>query len=176
MIGERSRLGLLSRALAALTLAVAFSVSPLASAHALRRIPITAVHSSDGILRLTDEGVTDLASIDPPSGEAGDAQSNLVESLVFGGLVRLDANLRVQPNAASSWTVSDGGKTYTFTMRRGLRFADGAPVTSVDVVYSLNRAFGAEFQEGNTDYYLGHIVGGVDVTNKKAVTVGCTTK
>ena len=171
MIGERARLGLLERALAALALAAAFSVSPPASAHALGRIPITAVHSSDGILRLTDEGVTDLASIDPPSGEAGDAQSNLVESLVFGGLVRLDANLRVQPNAASSWTVSDGGKTYTFTMRRGLRFADGAPVTSADVVYSLNRAFGAEFQAGNTDYYLGHIVGGVDVTNKKAMTV-----
>jgi ABC-type transport system substrate-binding protein len=94
-----------------------------------------------------------------------------VEGLLFGGLVRLDANLHVQPNAASSWTITNGGKTYTFTMRRGLRFADGTPVTSADVVYSLNRAFSPAFQSGSTDYYLSHIVGGADVTNGKAKTV-----
>lgn len=154
------------RASMALVLAAFFTVAPPASAQHMQY-----VHVSDNILRITDEGVSDLASIDPPSGQAGDAQSSIVEGLLFGGLVRLDQDLRVQPIAASSWTVSNDGKTYTFTLRSGLRFADGTPVTSADVVYSLNRAFSPAFQTGNTDYYLGHIVGGVDVTNKKAASV-----
>src|SRR5579885_2410907 len=72
--------------------------------------------ASSGLLRISDEGVNDLSSIDPPSPEAGDAQSNLVEGLIFAGLVHLDQNLHVQPEAAGSWTISADKKTYTFTL------------------------------------------------------------
>lgn len=127
--------------------------------------------ASDGILRISDEGESDLRSIDPPTPQAGDAQSNLVEGLLFGGLVRLDEHLRVQPNAASSWTISNDGKVYTFTLRPGLKWGDGTPVTASDVVWSLSRAFSPAYASGATSYYLGHIVGGMDVTNGKAKTV-----
>jgi len=141
--------------------------------HAARgaSIHVSGSMAAGTILRIADEGENDLPSIDPPSPSAGDAQSNLVEGLIFGGLTRLDDRLRVQPNAASSWTISRDGRVYTFTLRRGLRFADGTPVTAADVVWSFNRAFSPAFASGNTGYYLSHIVGGLDVTNKKARSV-----
>lgn len=135
------------------------------------RVHAATGHASDGILRISDEGENDLPSIDPPSPNAGDAQSNLVEGLIFGGLVRIDDKLHIQPNAASSWQISNGGKTYTFTLRKGLKFGDGTPISADDVVWSFNRAFSPDFASGAADYYLGHIVGGSDVTNKKAKTV-----
>ncbi len=41
---------------------------------------------------------------------------------------------------AESWTVSEDGKTYTFKIRSGMRFASGNPLTAEDVVFSLRRA------------------------------------
>lgn len=40
---------------------------------------------------------------------------------------------------ATSWDVSDGGKVYTFKLRKGVTFHNGAPLTAEDVVYSMNR-------------------------------------
>ena len=127
--------------------------------------------AAGAVLRISDEGESDLASIDPPSPSAGDAQANVVENLVFGGLVRLDQNLQVQPNAASSWTVSTDGKIYTFTLRPGLKWGDGTPVTAQDVVWSLTRAFSPAYAAGGVSFYLSHIVGGLDMANGKAKTV-----
>ena len=41
------------------------------------------------------------------------------------------------PNAAESWTVSEDGRTYTFTLRSGLTWSDGSPVTAADFEYSF---------------------------------------
>jgi peptide/nickel transport system substrate-binding protein len=46
----------------------------------------------------------------------------------------------LEPDLAEKWTVSDDGKTYTFTMRHGLKFSDGSPLTVADVKFSLERA------------------------------------
>ncbi len=127
--------------------------------------------AAGAVLRISDEGESDLASIDPPSPRAGDAQSDVVENLLFGSLVRLDQNLKVQPDAASSWTVSNDGKVYTFTLRPGLKWGDGTPVTAQDVVWSLNRAFSPAYAAGGVSFYLSHVVGGLDVANGKAKTV-----
>jgi len=45
-----------------------------------------------------------------------------------------------QPEIAESWTVSNGGQTITFTIRDGLNFHSGNPVTAADVEFSLRRA------------------------------------
>ena len=42
--------------------------------------------------------------------------------------------------AAESWTISDDGKTYTFKMRSGVKFASGNPMTAEDAAFSLQRA------------------------------------
>jgi oligopeptide transport system substrate-binding protein len=159
------------RAVAALALAAGLAAVCLTAAPGAARAYPSAVPGWGGILRLSDEGVNDLSSIDPPSPQANDAQSNLVEELLFGGLVRLDQNLHVQPDAAAAWTISHDGRTYTFTLRPGLRFADGTPLTAQDVVWSFNRAFSPAFAAGATEYYLGAIVGGADVANRKAKAV-----
>jgi len=45
----------------------------------------------------------------------------------------------VEPDLAESWTISDGGRVYTFHLRAGLRFSDGSPLKASDVKFSLER-------------------------------------
>jgi len=56
------------------------------------------------------------------------------------GLVRVTHDgLGVEPDLAEKWTISDDGKIYTFTLRPGLKFSDGSPITTADVKFSLER-------------------------------------
>jgi oligopeptide transport system substrate-binding protein len=55
------------------------------------------------------------------------------------GLTTLDAQGRVIPGAAESWTISDDGLTYTFTLRENLKWSDGSPLTAGDFAYSVRR-------------------------------------
>lgn len=59
--------------------------------------------------------------------------------LVYDTLFAMDAAGKPQPQMVESWKVSPDQLVYTFTLRRGLRFHDGAAVTSEDVVASLKR-------------------------------------
>jgi len=125
--------------------------------------------ASGGVLRWSLEGINELPALDPPL--AGASQSVGVISLVFEGLVRLDSDLNIAPAGAESWDVKDGGKTFIFHIRQGLKFANGDPVTAEDFSYSLNRAFSPDFANGNAGYYLSNIVGSGDVTEGKATSV-----
>ena len=58
--------------------------------------------------------------------------------MIYDVLTAVDENFEPQPQMAS-WEVSEDGKVYTFTLRDGLVFHDGAPVTGEDVVASLTR-------------------------------------
>jgi oligopeptide transport system substrate-binding protein len=58
---------------------------------------------------------------------------------LFMGLVVQDAKAELTPGAAESWTVSDDGLVYTFKLRAGATWSDGAPVTAQDFVYSFQR-------------------------------------
>jgi ABC-type transport system substrate-binding protein len=68
-------------------------------------------------------------------------------SQLFNSLVELDEDLSVRPSIATSWTVSDDGKTYAFTLREDVFFHDnecfpggeGRKVVAEDFVYSLSR-------------------------------------
>jgi peptide/nickel transport system substrate-binding protein len=106
-------------ALAALALAAALSASSLADAKT-----ITAVMHSD--LRVIDPGIT-TAYITRDHGY-----------MVYDTLLAEDANFKIQPQMAE-WKVSDDKLTYTFTLRDGLKWHDGAPVTAEDCVASLKR-------------------------------------
>ena len=46
----------------------------------------------------------------------------------------------VQPGLATAWQAADDGLTYTITLRQGVKFADGTPLTADDVKWSLDRA------------------------------------
>ncbi|PIL19593.1 ABC transporter substrate-binding protein [Puniceibacterium antarcticum] len=58
--------------------------------------------------------------------------------MIYDVLTAVDADFKPQPQMAS-WEISEDGLTYTFTLRDGLLFHDGAPVTGADVVASLSR-------------------------------------
>ncbi|MGH6880569.1 ABC transporter substrate-binding protein [Hypericibacter sp.] len=59
---------------------------------------------------------------------------------VYNKLVDLDPKeLKPVPALAESWTVSPDGKTWTFKLHQGVKFSDGRPMTSKDVVYSFRR-------------------------------------
>src|SRR6266852_5073863 len=83
-------------------------------------------------------GTSDLKTMDPAL--STDAASIAGEDLVFTGLVQFDDNLKVQPQLAASYSLASDGLTWTFNLRHNLKFSDGTPLTSADVVYSINRA------------------------------------
>src|SRR6201991_3151518 len=85
---------------------------------------ITAVMHSD--LRIIDPGIT-TAYITRDHGY-----------MVYDTLVATDSNFKIQPQMAE-WKISDDKLTYTFTLRDGLKWHDGAPVTAEDCVASLKR-------------------------------------
>ena len=61
-----------------------------------------------------------------------------------GGLLR--------PEVASGFTVSGDGRTYTFTIRKGFRFSDGAPVTARNFAYAIKRAMDADLASPASAY------------------------
>ena len=58
---------------------------------------------------------------------------------LFMGLTTFSAQGQIVPGAATSWTVSEDGLTWTFNLRKDLRWSDGTPLTADDFVYSLRR-------------------------------------
>ncbi len=59
--------------------------------------------------------------------------------MVYDTLFALDADFNVQPQMAESHSVSDDGLVHTITLRDGLKWHDGAPVTAEDCVASIAR-------------------------------------
>ena len=62
----------------------------------------------------------------------------------FGGLYTWDANEQLVPNFASGYEMSPDGMTYTFTMKEGLKWSNGDPLTAKDFEYSWKRAAATE--------------------------------
>ncbi|MBR0873049.1 ABC transporter substrate-binding protein [Bradyrhizobium tropiciagri] len=58
--------------------------------------------------------------------------------MIYDTLLATDANFKIQPQMAD-WKISDDKLTYTFTLRDGLKWHDGTPVTAEDCVASLKR-------------------------------------
>ena len=58
---------------------------------------------------------------------------------IYSLLVRLKPDLTVEPDLAEKWDISADGKTYTFTLRKGVKFHSGRMLTSADVKYTFDR-------------------------------------
>ena len=65
--------------------------------------------------------------------------ANIHGMLVYDTLFGNDENMQPRPQMVDTWQVSEDRKTYTFTLRDGLKFHDGSPVTTKDVIASLRR-------------------------------------
>jgi peptide/nickel transport system substrate-binding protein len=106
------------------TLSVLALSAALASPAMAAGKTITAVMHSD--LRIIDPGFT-TAYITRDHGY-----------MVYDTLLATDSSFKIQPQMAD-WKISDDKLVYTFTLRDGLKWHDGAPVTAEDCVASLQR-------------------------------------
>lgn len=82
-------------------------------------------------------GSDEVQSLDPH--KVSTVEDVRVALELFEGLVRYRADGTPEPGLAESWTVSDDGRIWRFTLREGLRFSDGNPLRAADVVASFRR-------------------------------------
>ena len=76
-------------------------------------------------------------TLDPALNSSIDGANTLIT--VFEPLLLIDENNEVIPGQAESYTVSDDGLVWTFTMRDGLKWSDGSDLTAKDFEYSFKR-------------------------------------
>ncbi len=100
-------------------------------------------------------GTADILSFDPAL--APDAFSAYAIDNVFTGMVQLNDKLQVQCELCSTYSVGSDGVTWTFKLKPNLMFSDGTPLTSTDVVYSMDRALDPKTQSGTAPYYMRYI-------------------
>ncbi|TCP61339.1 peptide/nickel transport system substrate-binding protein [Rhodovulum bhavnagarense] len=115
------------------------SGSALGLALAVTSLPAGAA-TPDNMLVIANR-IDDITSLDPAQNfefSGGDVVGNLYGKLV--NFDPLDLEAGYQPDLAESWEVSEDGRTITFTMRQGVTFQSGNPVTAEDAAFSLRRA------------------------------------
>ena len=88
----------------------------------------------EGVLRVS---AFPIAQTDPAN-ISSDSEV-LIANHVYDYLVDVDANNEIQPRLATEWSMSDDGRTYTFSLAQGVTFHDGSALTAQDVVYTFTR-------------------------------------
>src|SRR3954447_6664522 len=83
-------------------------------------------------------------------GYSWDLGRNYWRTLVMNKVAPGKQGLELVPDLATDLgKVSDGGKTWTYTLQSGLKFEDGSPITSKDIAYAVSRTFDtAELKQG----------------------------
>ena len=116
----------------------------------------------EALIPIIEGNVLKFYGIDPLTLDpavAGETTSSQYIMQLFGGLVRLDDNLKPSPDMAQRWEVSDDGRTYTFYLRHDIRFHNGREVKAEDVEYSWQRVCAPATGSLTAATYLGDIVG-----------------
>ena len=103
-----------------------------------------------------------------PTLSTGVPESHIEDNL-FEGLCSLDpVTLEPQPGVAESWDISKDGLTYTFKLRKGLKWSDGMSLTAHDFVYSWRRALNPN-TASEYAYQLYYIKNGEAFNKKKTI-------
>ncbi len=79
-----------------------------------------------------------------------DVTGGSIGAKIFNGLVRFDENLNVIPDIAERWNASKDGRSYTFHLKRGVRFSNGREVRASDFKYSFERVLNTKTKSPNT--------------------------
>ncbi len=93
-----------------------------------------------------------IRTLDPIGSPSVDAASERVRTLMFNSLVRKDKNFDYVGELASDLKRSEDNLTVTFTLRDGVKFHDGRPLTSADAKYTLDLVFSSSFAKSASFY------------------------
>jgi peptide/nickel transport system substrate-binding protein len=96
---------------------------------------VASANADTKVLRVAPEN--DIVLLDPVFGTAG--ISAIGGLMIYETLFTWDSKLQPRPEMVNAWNVSPDGLVWRFTLRDGLRFHDGQPVTTADVIPSLQR-------------------------------------
>ncbi len=107
------------------------------------------------VLVSPEVGISDIKTFDPAL--STDSPSIQAIDNVFTGLVQLNDKLVIVPQLAASYSEGSDGLTWTFKLKHNLMFSDGTPLTSQDVVYSIDRALQPAVKSYTSSIYLGLI-------------------
>lgn len=133
-----------ARAAATFVFAALFAALPAAEAYAQSATP-----AADAVLNIANPGSP--ASLDPH--KITGVWENRIVGDMFMGLTTEGRDGSIQPGAAESWTVSDDGLEYSFTIREH-SWSDGQPVTAEDFVYSLKRMLAPDTASPYADFFF----------------------
>ena len=86
---------------------------------------------------------------------------------VFSGLLHYDPDdpSKIAPDLAERWTVSPDGRTYTFHLRKGVKWHDGQPFSAADVKASFDRVLAPDFKSPKCGAALKPMVASVEVVD-----------
>ncbi len=145
-----------TRAIGALFLGAVLALALVGTSHAQETIVI-------GHAEITE-------AYDPA--HAFNPTSGMVNRIAYDTLVTFpDADASaIEPLLASSWTISDDGLTYTFTLRDDVTFTDGSPLTAGDVAFSFMRLKNVQAQPS----FLADPIAGIEAVDDRTVAITLT--
>src|SRR5579871_1554031 len=108
--------------------------------------PARAAEGDNCVKVLGYESSGQKESMDPVDHASSDDSYRLLN--VYDRFVDADDNFVVKPAIAESWTMSDGGKTWVFKIRQGVKFHSGKDLTAKDVYFSFARIVDPNFPNG----------------------------
>ena len=130
-----------------------------AASAAVAAILWAAAPASAGSKAANDSSIVIGSSVAPPSldptSNAAAAIDEVFDYNVYQHLAQLAPNGKIVPVLASTWTISKTGTVYTFTLRSGVTFTNGDPLTPSDVVYSIDRVVAPGSQYPYKDLWTG---------------------
>ncbi|HEV8310362.1 MAG TPA: ABC transporter substrate-binding protein [Methylomirabilota bacterium] len=99
---------------------------------------VAAAQAKDiAVTYLEGQAVTAIDPAKHTDESAHHAVINMYDPLLYPKIA--EGSMEPGPHVAESWRVTDGGKTYTFQIRKGIKFHDGTELKADDVVFSLHR-------------------------------------
>jgi peptide/nickel transport system substrate-binding protein/oligopeptide transport system substrate-binding protein len=110
----------------------------------------------------------DPETLDP--GRISDVYGRSVSQQIFDGLVQFDQTLTIRPALAEFWRASRDGLTWTFDLRKGVKFHHGREVTADDVVFSFTRTLDPKRRSGGADTFS-NVKGAREFRERRAKTV-----
>ena len=132
----------------------AFAVSP-------HKAVLAQDGSTAGTLRIAATANAAGFTLDPHF-NYGVSTIGLFTYFVWAGLTKMDEQLNVVPDIATSWDLSEDGLTYTFHIDPERQFSDGTPITANDVSWSWLRSLDPATQSLVAGGYLKDVVGAAD--------------